>query len=314
MDVLADVMKTLQFEGRIYCRSVLRAPWGMEMPPTEGAAFHIVSSGECFLELEEERRPIPLAAGDLAVVTTRRTHRLVSAPGARTRLLSDLIRERGPDRTKPLQSGGAGAPTLLTCGKFLLNGGGGHTLFSLLPRVIHVRGEAGRAVPWLDATLQLITQEAAAHRMGSEAIVSRLIDVIFVQSLRSWLEKAPERAGGWLGALRDPQIGAALALVHGQPAKPWSVATLASEVGMSRSAFAARFTTLVGQAPLAYLTRWRMQLATALLREPQASLAQVAERVGYASEVAFHRAFRREMGRTPGSLRERSAAALRQSA
>lgn len=306
MDVLADVMRTLHFEGYVACQSTFGAPWGLGIPATDGASFHIVDRGGCLLELEGERRTVALAAGDMVVVTRRRGHRLVSAPGARVRMLPDVLHERGPDRSKPLKLGGDGPGTTLTCGSFRMKDGGGrHPLFSLLPPVMHVRGESGRTVPWLEATMRFITQEAGIRRIGGEAIVSKLIDVLFVQALRAWLETAPERAGGWLGALRDPQIGTALALMHERPAESWSVATLASAAGMSRSAFAARFTALVGQAPLEYLTRWRMQLATAMLRDSQSSLAQVAERVGYASEVAFHRAFRREMGRTPGSLRER---------
>src|SRR5262249_44476561 len=157
----------------------------------------------------------------------------------------------------------------------------------------------GEAAGWLAASLQLLTFEARRLQPGAKAVISRLTEIIFVQAVRLWIASQPMAQGGWLGALRDPQIGAALALIHHTPAQPWSVAPRAGEVAMSRSPFAARFTALVGEPPLTYLTRWRLHLATSLLRDGRLSVREVAERVGYASTAAFSKAFKRRFGAAP---------------
>jgi AraC-like DNA-binding protein len=167
-------------------------------------------------------------------------------------------------------------------------------------------GSAGsRSGEWLDPLLKLLASEAREPRQGSATVMSRLTDVIFVEALRVWLDAQPSGEGGWLGALRDPQIGRALARAHSEPQRDWSVAALAAEVGMSRSPFAARFKELVGEPPLAYLTRWRMELVAGLMRSGKPTLSDMAERVGYDSEAAFSKAFKRHFGLSPRAYRRK---------
>src|SRR5207253_4752553 len=205
-----------------------------------------------------------------------------------------------------VRHGGGGAETALICGSFRFEGSRTHPLLSVLPPLIHIQGDGGassRTTEWLSTTLRFLAAEARHPRPGAETLISRLTDVVFVQALRAWIESQPEGVGGWLGALRDRQIAAALGQIHRQPERDWSVARLASTVGMSRSSFAARFTALVGEAPLAYLTRWRMHLAGELLRGRDLSVSEIAGRVGYESEAAFSKAFKREAGISPGAYR-----------
>lgn len=185
-------------------------------------------------------------------------------------------------------------------------------LIALLPLVLHIDSWDGDTDGWLQSTLRLISREASALRPGGETVITRLADVLIVQAIRSWLDSAPEASRGWLGALRDEQIGRALvAIIHRQPEREWSVAALARKVGMSRSAFAARFTGLVGESAMRYLTRWRMQLARSRIQETPEPLSVIAARFNYQSEAAFCRTFKRIFGVPPGSFR-RSVAASQQ--
>ena len=199
--------------------------------------------------------------------------------------------------------GGEGAETRLICGAFRFDDAVDNPLLKLLPPVIHIRGYQGRVEEWLENTLRHFADEARHPRPGSQILVSRLTDVIFVQAVRAWLKEQPESQGGWLGALRDRQIGAALGSIHREPSRHWSVEALAEEVGMSRSKFAEKFRTLVGESPLAYLTRWRMHSAARLLTDDSLTVGEVARRVGYESETAFSKAFRRVFGSAPGVYR-----------
>jgi AraC-like DNA-binding protein len=196
----------------------------------------------------------------------------------------------------------------MVCGSFSFAVPDGLPLLALLPELLRLRGD-GAPRGWLEPTLRMLAEEARQRRAGGTIVTSRLTDVLFVQVVRAWLDAQPAPAGNWLAALRDPRIGAALARIHGRPEHPWSVAELAAEVGMSRSPFAARFAALAGDPPLAYLARWRAQVAARLLRETSLALGAVADRVGYESEAAFSRAFRRAMGVAPGAYRRARRAA-----
>ena len=204
-----------------------------------------------------------------------------------------------------LHHGGGGAPTTVICGVFHYQDGGDHALLSLLPPLIHIKGDQGQAVPWLDFTLKFMGSEAGASLPGADTIIGRLTDILFIHAVRAWLVSHGEVNGGWLTALNDSQIGSALGHIHRLPGKPWTVESLASNVGMSRSAFSARFSMLVGEPPLRYLTRWRMRLASSWLHDTDLSLADIAERLGYQSEDPFKRAFKREIGTAPGGYRRR---------
>jgi AraC-like DNA-binding protein len=175
-----------------------------------------------------------------------------------------------------------------------------HHIVPLLPDVIHIEPGGGAQGEWMQSTLRLIATEAASLRPGGEAVLTRLSDILVIQALRGWIEHDPAAQRGWLGALRDPQIGRAISLIHRDPARGWTVASLASELAMSRSSFAARFTDLVEEPAMRYVTRWRMQVARVWLVEDGATVADVAGRLGYQSEAAFSRAFKRMVGVSPG--------------
>jgi transcriptional regulator GlxA family with amidase domain len=168
---------------------------------------------------------------------------------------------------------------------------------------IHVEGWSAPLGEWMQSTLRLMADEARALKPGGETIVARLADILVIQAIRSWLASDPAARRGWLGALQDPQIGRALALVHRDPSRDWSVASLAAVAAMSRSAFAARFQRLAGEPPMRYLARWRMHVATSWLEEGTMALAEMATRLGYESEAAFSRAFKRIVGVAPGAVR-----------
>jgi AraC-like DNA-binding protein len=179
-------------------------------------------------------------------------------------------------------------------------------LINLLPACIHVEGSHSPEMEWVQSTLRLITAEASEMRPGGETVITRLSDIIVIQAIRSWIARDPAAKTGWLGALRDKQIGAAIALIHRHPAQEWSVASLADEVAMSRSAFAARFTELVGEPVMHYVTRWRMHVAMSRIRNEGATVGELAMGLGYSSEAAFSRAFKRITGFSPGSVKRKA--------
>jgi AraC-like DNA-binding protein len=191
----------------------------------------------------------------------------------------------------------------LICGAFEFQGPQAAASLEMLPHWIRVPKRERHANEWLNATVRFLRRETREPGMGSETIITRLIDVMFVEAVRAWLKDQPEGSAGWLGALRDPSIGTALGLIHKVPEKQWTVPSLAAQVGMSRSPFAARFTALVGQAPMSYLKHWRLQLAAKLLQNKTLALSSIAEQVGYESLPAFSRVFKREFGVAPGQYR-----------
>jgi AraC-like DNA-binding protein len=185
---------------------------------------------------------------------------------------------------------------------------GARQLIDALPPVIHIEASRSTRNDWMRATLELLADETREVGPGSDAVVSRLCDIVVIQAIRTWIERDPAARSGWLGALHDEQIGAAIARIHADPGRDWTVGSLAAEVAMSRSSFAARFTTLVGEPAMSYVTRWRMVVAADRLATGNASVAAVASDVGYESEAAFNRAFKRVIGSTPGVVRSGSRA------
>ena len=189
------------------------------------------------------------------------------------------------------------------CGAVRFDHPAAHNLVALLPRIIHLEAARSPQMDWMHSTLRLMADEARALRPGGEEVVTRLADILVIQAIRSWIQDDPAAHTGWLGALQDPQIGRAIALVHRDPARAWTVASLAAAVAMSRSAFAARFTQLVGEPAMHYVARWRMHVAATWLAEDTATVAELAGRLGYQSEAAFSRAFKRFVGVAPGAVR-----------
>ena len=307
-DPLGETLHLLRLTGTLYCRSELTAPWGVDLPAFEGCMmFHVVTAGHCWLEVEGDE-PRLLQQGSLALVPHGTGHRIRSSQTAEAEPLFDIPVEQVSDRYEIMRYGGAGELTHLTCGVVRFDHVAGQQLMALLPRVLQIDTWADDEGSWLQSTLRFIAREARELRPGGETVITHLADILIIQAIRSWIDSAPQADRGWLAALRDDQVGRALAAIHREPEKDWTVALLAKEVGMSRSGFSARFTSLVGESSMRYLTQWRMQLARAQLLETSDSLSVLADRLGYQSEAAFSRAFKRVFGVSPGSLRHAATA------
>jgi AraC-like DNA-binding protein len=308
-DPLGEALHFLRMNGAFYCRSELTAPWGLTLPPMPGYIwFHVVTSGRLSLETEEGHTQW-VRPGELALVPHGKGHRLRSEPGAPAPPILELPLEQVSDRYEMLRHGGGGALTILICGAVRFDHPAACNLVEILPQTIHIQASESPQIDWMQSTLRLMAAEARELRPGGEAVMTRLADILVIQALRSWIETDPAAHTGWLGALRDPQIGRAIALIHREPARQWTVASLARELAMSRSAFSARFSDVVDEPAMQYLTRWRMQLAHDALKEERATVAELAHRLGYRSEAAFARAFKRVVGVPPGAVRRGSEAA-----
>ena len=304
VDPLADALHHLRMDGVFYCRSDLGAPWGLYLPNFDDCLFfHVVTEGECWLE-GPGLEPTLLRQGDLAVLPRAVGHDLRSEPGVSAPNVLDLPHDFVSEQYAILRHGGDGVRVGLTCGAVRFGHPAAKRLIDALPSLIHLRHGAD-AVEWLPATLGLLAAETRHTKPGGEAVITRLCDIVVIQAIRSWLQTGEAERSGWLGALRDPAIGTALTMVHRRPDREWTTAGLAAEVAMSRSAFSARFTELVGESVMQYVTTWRMEAALDLLADPQLTVAEVAARLGYRSEAAFSRAFKRVIGASPGVARRR---------
>jgi len=270
--------------------------------------FHVVTSGQCWLEVGGAQARL-LQPGDLTLVPHGEGHCLTSAPGHPGIGLFDVPREQMSERFEILRQGGGGEQTTLVCGTATFDHPAARHLISLLPAMITVNGSSSPHGEWIQTTLRFMASEARELRPGGETVITRLADVLVIHAIRGWIEHDPGAQTGWLAALRDKQIGRALALIHRDPAHAWTLESLASEVAMSRSAFAARFSELVGAPAMQYLLRWRMHLAATWLREQNTGLGELAGRLGYRSEAAFSRAFKRVVGISPGAARRDPAPA-----
>ena len=302
-DPLGDSLHHLRMSGTFYCRSELTAPWGLDLPPIPGCLwFHVVTSGRCWLEVEGAE-PRLLQVGDLTLVPHGRGHRLRSEPGAAADSVYDVHHDYLSERYAIIRHGGGGPATSLVCGAIRFDHPAARNLVEMLPSIVHIEASSSPRLEWMQSTLRLMAAEARELRPGGEAVITRLSDILVIQALRAWIESDPAAQTGWLGALQDRQIGRAISLIHRDPARDWTVASLADEIAMSRSAFAARFTELVEEPAIKYVTRWRMHVALDTLQEDGATVAELASRLGYQSEAAFSRAFKRVIGVSPGAVK-----------
>ncbi|WDQ98538.1 AraC family transcriptional regulator [Devosia sp. J2-20] len=307
-DPLGEVLHMLRLTGTLYCRAEMTAPWGIEMPQLPGAMlFMIVTSGRGWLRMRD-MPPQMLEQGSMVLLPHGTSVELASSPGAATTPLFDIPSTKVSERYELMQWGGGGALMRATTGVVQFDHVAAQRLISLLPPVIRVDAWDEDVDSWMQSTLRLIAREAAALRPGGETVMTRLADIMVIQALRRWLDTAPEANLGWLAALRDPQIGRALAQIHRGAAEDISVAGLADIAGMSRSAFSARFTDMVGQPAMQYVTQWRLHLARAALLESGQPVGVIGARAGYNSEAAFGRAFKQFFGVSPGAARREAIA------
>jgi AraC-like DNA-binding protein len=305
VDPLGEALHFLHMSGVFYTRSEFTAPWGLALPAfPDCLMFHVVTAGRCWLEVEGAD-PHLLQPGDLALVPHGEGHCLLSEAGVPAAKLFDLPREQISERYEILRHGKGGIATSMICGAVRFDHPAAHQLVRLLPKLIHIEAWSSPQMEWIQSTLRLMATEARELRPGGETIITRLADILVIQTIRSWMAEDPLAQTGWLGALQDKQVGYAILLIQRDPARAWTVASLADEVAMSRSAFAARFKELVGESPMQYITRWRMNVALTWLKEEDISLGDLANRLGYQSEAAFSRAFKRLIGVAPGAARRK---------
>jgi AraC-like DNA-binding protein len=317
LDPITDIFRTMHVTAFGLHRLEATAPWGVrqenqseedvtsfdkQLPPTDLAHFAMLSRGNCWLNVDGIPDPIPLTGGDCFLVAKGTTIVLRDSPRTRPR---STFREIGAKaNSNVILHGGGGAPTTIVCGSLSFDRVSVKPLTQLLPRFILMKADEARTLA-LHNTVQTLASEMAEQSPGSEVVSTRLAEVLIIQILRAHIASGSERDKGWLGAIFDPQIGTALSAVHNCVDSPWTVESIATAAGMSRSAFAARFKELLGQTPLEYVTEWRMQKAIQLLEERDKKLIDVARSVGYESDAAFSKTFKRVVGASPGEYRKR---------
>jgi AraC-like DNA-binding protein len=317
MDALSEILKVVQLNGAIFFNAHFTAPWCFASPAEASLArmlglggdrvllYHYMVEGSCLITLDG-MAPLRLSAGDIIVFPHGDAHTMASSAGGQPQEMDAqaLLRERPP----VLHFGGGGEPTRFICGYMVCDPRLFQPVLAALPRVVTLSLPGMAQGRWLEASLQHAVEEANSPRPGTEGVLAKLSEVMVVETLRLHAAQLSSEHSGWLSGLRDRAVGKCLALMHERPAHPWTVDFLAREVGTSRSVLAERFTHFVGQSPMQYLGRWRMALATNHLRRSSLSVARIAEEVGYETDAAFSRAFRREFGVPPATWRRMHAA------
>lgn len=318
MDPITDIFRTMQVRAAVHARLEATAPWGLvhvpaeasknvkglPISPSELAFFGMIARGNCWLTVDGIPDPIPLTGGDCFLLSPENTYALRDDPRTQPKSFCQLGQSID---NKVIHYGGGGTPTSIISGWLYFEKPTLKLIAQLLPKLILIKAEQARSLA-LHATLQLLASEMSDQAPGSELVANRLAEVLFIQAIRAHVASGADCCNpGWLRAIFDPQIGAALKAIHDNVDHLWTVESLAEAAGMSRSAFALRFKELLGQAPLEYVTEWRMQKAVQLLRERGKKLFEIAKRVGYESDAAFSKAFKRVLGITPGEHRRNSA-------
>jgi len=303
MDVLTDVLNTFELKGWLSSRRELVPPWRYDFADSKDSMFHVVSYGGAYLHIEGEAEPIRIEDGDIVLFPTGHPHSLYDDP---TSPLTRLVHlDYNPQRQHQVMSyEGEGPKLLMLCGAFHFDYPNDFALLRRLPTLIHIPGTQGGMEQGCADIVRLIARESATQQPGAEVMLRRLTELLFIQVIRLWIDQQADASVGWVGALRDQPISAALGLIHQSPERRWKVKDLADAAVLSRSAFSARFTELVGEPPMTYLTRWRMLRATRMLKN-EVRMETIADQLGYESEAAFRKAFKREIGLPPAQYRKR---------
>lgn len=313
MDALSDVLHVLRLSGAVFLTAEFTAPWCVSsnsgrhgQPESNGehtVFFHWLIEGRCKARLLAGGDTVEIGPGDLLMMPTDESHVMGSDLEIEPVSAETLVVPGPAGGLMTINSGGGGDKTHFVCGFLACDRRLSRPVLEGLPNILRVPFGNDPASAWLRSLLDLGTQETLAKRPGSDTVLAKLSELLFVEAVRRYSEGMPDEQKGWLAGLRDRFIGKALTLMHQKPGHEWTVDVLANEVGLSRSALAQRFTELIGQPPMQYLTRWRLTVAAQRLRTDGASLANVAEQVGYESEAAFNRAFKREFGVPPATWR-----------
>ena len=314
MDALSQTLRVVHLVGSMFLHARFTAPWCYQSPRADLAApllepqaervviFHLVMEGECFVEMPGEA-PVRLVAGDVVLFPHGDPHRMTSQPGLPPASGGAPLSEVLARRPRMLSYGGGGAPTRLVCGYLACDDRLARMLLSGLPALLRINVRGSPAGLWLEASVRYALAEARSPRPGGAGVLAKLAEVLFIEVLRLAMQDTSRPAAGWLAGVGDRVVGAALSTMHARPSHGWTLDELARAVHSSRSVLAQRFQELVGQSPMQYLTQWRMLLASNLLRRSNVPLSQVAEEVGYLTDAAFSRAFRREFGLPPAAWR-----------
>jgi AraC-like DNA-binding protein len=312
-DPLSDLLRSVRLNGGMFLDVQMTAPWCVTSqitvdvyghllrPAAQVVGYHVVLAGELIAAVGGHA-PIPVRAGEIVLLPRNEAHMLASEPGLKPVSAAELVEASADGGLARIRYGGGGAATKIVCG-FLGTVDGYNPLIAALPRILKVDIRDATAREWVEASVRFAAAELAEGRVGPSSVMARLSELLFVEAVRHYAATLDPQARGWLSGLRDPQIGRALGLMHGDMAADWSAEALAREVAMSRSAFMERFTDLVGVPPIRYLTALRLQAAKLELQETRKTIAQLAHDVGYGSEEAFSRAFKREFGSSPQNWR-----------
>ncbi len=299
-DVLSDILETIRLQATLYFRTDFSPPWAIEVPAYKTAArFHLVIQGRCHVKLASGRA-VELEAGDLALIPHGRSHILSDRDDRTPSALERVMEESGysGDGVFILGKGDPEAATRMVCGHFGFADGADHPLIRALPELVVLTSADRPHHPFLDGTLRLLEQRVFSDGVGAQAAVTKLSELLIVEAIRASVNQSPELTQ-IMAAITDVHVGRALALLHGEFSKDWTVESLAEAVGMSRSRFAERFSELMGQGPMSYLADWRLQRAMYLLSQPRISVQEVAAQIGYQSSGAFSRAFAAKFGAPP---------------
>ncbi len=314
MDALSDVLRVAHLTGGVFLRADFFAPWCMSGrvdpshcapnlgPASHLIAYHYVVEGGLRIRVEGED-DVAIGAGEVVVQPRNDLHLVGRDLIVPPVVGSEIIRQPGGAGLYSIHHGGDGERTRMICGYLGCAGAEANPLISTLPPLLKLNVEQGGAAEWIRSTFQFAAEEVSSGRAGSDTVLAKLSELLFVEAVRRYAETLPDHQTGWLAGLREPFIARALALLHGDITRRWTGDDLGREVGLSRSALADRFIRLIGVPPMHYLTSWRMQVATQKLRNTNASLGQVAQAVGYDSEAAFSRAFKKAFGAAPATWR-----------
>lgn len=318
MDVLSEVLKTVKLDGAVFFHGEYSAPWCAREPdagtmasylsagPKHVIIFHLLAEGRAYARVEQDGRPVPLVAGDIVTFPHGDAHLMGNGPPVPPIDNAKLIQKILGEGRMLSQFGGGGELTKLICGYMTCDPQLSRIFLTGLPRIMKINIRDNASGRWLEDNLRYSVEHTESADPGGAAVVAKLSEALFVETLRRYIAQLPETQTGWLAGVRDPEVGNALAQLHRQPEKPWTIATLAQEVGISRSVLAERFRHYLSDTPIGYLTRWRLQLAAQLLTSTSKSVAEVAGDVGYESEPSFNRAFKREFNLPPARFRSQA--------
>lgn len=299
---LGQALHYLKLNGAFYCKSDLSGDWGISLPSMPGTSmFHIVTSGSCLIEHGEEK--ITLNPGDFVFLPKGDGHILRSAPEVTVNDLFSYPVTKISHCYETLEIGEEGSKTTMLCGVVQLEHPSANLIINSMPGIIHMECSKSSLSSWMSQTVHLIAKEAEQADIGGETVLTRLADVLVVQALRHWIANDEKANEGWLYALKDKRIGKSLSLIHANPGESWTIESLGKEIGMSRTAFANKFKSLVGEPMLQYLTNWRMNLAAMKIKDGEKVSLEFIEELGYKSESSFRRTFKKVMGINIGEVK-----------